>query len=143
MFLMSDELADQRALVEKYAKKLEIDELGSYTKIVLGKEVTAEALTLDECKKLVNAMKAKATRLGIALEGSPRAAGGLSEKQLAFIESLVGQRRISPAMLTGYIQDVNPHASIPQQLSKREASKLIDRLTGLSDGAKKNRDDLL
>lgn len=140
---MADELVEQRDVIARYAKKLEIDELGSYTKVVLGKAVTAEQLTLDECKKLVNAMKAKAQRLGIALEGSPKAAGGLSEKQLAFIESLVGQRRISPAMLTGYIQDVNPHASIPQQLNKREASKLIDRLTGLSDGAKKNREDLL
>jgi hypothetical protein len=140
---MADELVEQRDVIARYAKKLEIDELGSYTKVVLGKAVTAEQLTLDECKKLVNAMKAKAQRLGIALEGSPKAAGGLSEKQLAFIESLVGQRRISPAMLTGYIQDVNPHASIPQQLNKREASKLIDRLTGLSDGAKKNREDVL
>lgn len=139
---MADELGDQRALVAKYAKKLEIDEIASYTKIVLGKEVGADALTLDECKKVVNAMKAKAQRLGIALEGSPKAAGGLTEKQLAFIESLVGQRRISPAMLTGYIQDVNPHASIPQQLNKREASKLIDRLTGLSDGQKKNKDEI-
>jgi hypothetical protein len=139
---MADELAEQRALVDRYAQKLEIDELASYTKIVLGKPVALEQLTLDECKKVVNVMKAKAQRLGIALEGSPKAAGGLSEKQLAFIESLVGQRRISPAMLTGYIQDVNPHASIPQQLNKREASKLIDRLTGLSDGAKKNKDDI-
>ena len=139
---MADELADHRALVTRYAGKLEIEELGSYTKIVLGKEVTAEQLTLDECKKLVNAMKAKAQRLGVALEGSPKAAGGATEKQLAFIESLVGQRRISPAMLTGYIQDVNPHASIPQQLNKREASKLIDRLTGLSDGTKKNKDEI-
>ena len=139
---MADDLADQRALVERYAKKLEIEELETYTKVVLGKPVAAAQLTLDECKKLVNAMKAKAQRLGVALEGSPRAQGGATEKQLAFIESLVGQRRISPAMLTGYIQDVNPHASIPQQLNKREASKLIDRLTGLSDGAKKNKEDL-
>jgi len=139
---MADDLAEQRALVVRYADKLEIEELGSYTKVVLGKEATAEQLTLDECKKLVNAMKAKAQRLGIALEGSSKAQGGLSEKQLAFIESLVGQRRISPAMLTGYIQDVNPHASIPQQLNKREASKLIDRLTGLSDGQKKNKDEI-
>ena len=140
---MADDLADQRALVGRYARKLEIDELGSYTKIVLGKEVGLAELTLDECKKVANAMKAKAQRLGIALEGGgPKAAGGLSEKQLAFIESLVGQRRISPAMLTGYIQDVNPHASIPQQLNKREASKLIDRLTGLSDGTKKNKDEI-
>ncbi len=139
---MADELAEQRAIVERYAQKLEIEELSSYTKIVLGKPVESKDLTLDECKKIVNAMKAKAQRLGVALEGSPKAAGGLSEKQLAFIESLVGQRRISPAMLTGYIQDVNPHASIPQQLNKREASKLIDRLTGLSDGTKKNKDEI-
>jgi hypothetical protein len=139
---MADELADQRALVARYAQKLEIEELSSYTKIVLAKEVSLAELSLDECKKLVAAMKVKAQRLGIALEGSPKAAGGLSEKQLAFIESLVGQRRISPAMLTGYIQDVNPHAQIPQQLNKREASKLIDRLTGLSDGTKKNKDEI-
>src|SRR5687767_16011678 len=99
---MADELVEQRAIVERYAQKLEIEELSSYTKIVLGKPVGVKDLTLDECKKVVNAMKAKAQRLGIALEGSPKAAGGLSEKQLAFIESLVGQRRISPAMLTGY-----------------------------------------
>jgi hypothetical protein len=137
---VSDEAAEQRALVIRYAEKLEIDELGSYTKIVLGKSLSAEELSADECKKLVAAMKVKAQRLGIALEGSAKAQGGLTEKQLAFIESLVGQRRISPAMLTGYIQDVNPHASIPQQLNKREASKLIDRLTGLSDGQKKKED---
>lgn len=139
---MADELSDQRALVARYAQKLEIEELSTYTKTLLGKPVEARDLSLDECKKIVNAMKAKAQRLGIALEGSAKAAGGLSEKQLAFIESLVGQRRISPAMLTGYIQDVNPHASIPQQLNKREASKLIDRLTGLNDGAKKNKDEI-
>jgi hypothetical protein len=43
-------------------------------------------------------------------------------------------------MLTGYIQDINAHAQIPEQLNKREASKLIDRLTGLSDGQKKKED---
>jgi hypothetical protein len=137
---MADETAELRATVERYAKKLEIDELAPYLKMVLAREATLDQLTPDDCKKLVAAMKAKAQRLGIALEGSARAQGGLSEKQLAFIESLVGQRRISPSMLTGYIKDLNPDASIPQQLNKREASKLIDRLTGLSDGAKKKED---
>jgi hypothetical protein len=136
---MADELEEQQSNLKKYAKKLEIESLSAYAKLVLGKELEPEALTLDQAKKLVNAMKAKATRVGVALEGPPR--GGATEKQLKFIESLIARGKISHAMLTGYIKDVDPLASIPEHLSKKDASSLIDRLTGLSGGARKFVDD--
>jgi hypothetical protein len=131
--------AEQLATVKKIAEKLEIESLPAYLKTLFGKELAAEQLTKDQATKAMNAMKAKAQRLGIVLEG-PGPKGGATEKQLQFIESLVGRGRISPAMLTGFIKDIDPAASIPQQLTKRGASQLIDRLTGLSGGAR--RDDL-
>jgi hypothetical protein len=137
---MADQsLAEELSNLKKLAKKLEIESLFDYTKLVLGKEVNEETLTLEQMKKLSNAMKAKAQRLGIVLEGPAK--GGASEKQLKFIESLIARGKISHAMLTGYIKDVDPSASIPEQLTKKDASSLIDRLTGLAGGGRKFVDD--
>lgn len=130
---------DDRALLKRYAKKLEIESVPAYVKLLLGKELGADDLTPDQARKVVNALRLKAQRLGVALEG-PAKRGDVTEKQLEFIESLVGRGRISHAMLTGYVKDVDPNASIPEQLSKKAASKLIDRLTGLG-GQKKKRDE--
>jgi hypothetical protein len=135
------DLAALRENVTKFGRKLELDSIPAYVKLILGKEIPPGELTQDQATKVVNAMKAKATRLGIALEGAPKTAGGATEKQLQFIEALVGRGRITPAQIQGYIQDVNPHASIPEHLNKREASKLIDRLTGLSGGANRKKDE--
>lgn len=138
---MSDDavLAETRAAITNAVEKLEIESLPAYAKTLFGKELALEALTLDQAKKLLSAMKAKAARLGIPLEG--KAKGGASEKQLKFIEILVARGRISPAMLQGLVKDVDPEASMPEQLTKRAASQLIDRMTGLSGGARRPKDD--
>ena len=136
------DVAELREKLKADPRKLELDSLPAYVKTILGKDLSPDELTLDQATKVGNAMKAKAQRLGIALEGNAqKLAGGASDKQLQFIESLVGRGRISHAQLSGYIQDVNPQASIPAHLTKREASKLIDRLTGLSGGASRKKEE--
>jgi hypothetical protein len=129
----------QRAVVKKLAKKLEIEPLSPYLKLVLGKELKPEDLTAEQATKVANAMRAKAARLGIALEGPPK--GGATEKQLKFIQSLVDRGKITPAMLAGYVKDCDRTASMPEQLSRKDASSLIDRLTGLAGGGRKFVDD--
>src|SRR5258708_7958779 len=91
----AEDVGAERAVVKKLARKLEIDELGLYVKRVLGREASVDDLTPEQATKVANAMRAKAARLGIPLDGAPPK-GGATEKQLKFIESLIARGKISP-----------------------------------------------
>jgi hypothetical protein len=117
-----------RVLVRKVA--LDDEELQNLLEEVTGKEALEE-LSRREASEVIDELQTVAREKGIDLDSRPSA----SEKQVNFIRSLKRRAHLTEEELAALLEEVGG-VTAPEELSRRDASAVIDELLARADEAK-------